>query len=70
MLTEPDISAEELGRIRARTLVLAGSRDLVKESDTKFIATRIPGAKFRILMRSSGSLKARDMEVMSSTARR
>ena len=49
MLTEPDISAEELGRIRARTLVLAGSRDLVKESDTKFIATRIPGAKFRIL---------------------
>ena len=50
MLTEPDISAEELGRIRARTLVLAGSRDLVKESDTKFIATRIPGAKFSILI--------------------
>lgn len=49
MLTEPDISAEELGRIEARTLVLAGSRDLVKESETKYIATRIPGAKLRIL---------------------
>lgn len=49
MLTEPDISAEELGRIRAKTLVLAGSRDLVKESETKYIATRIPGAKLRIL---------------------
>ena len=49
MLNEPHISDELLGRIKARTLVLAGSKDLVLESETRHIAESIPGAELRIL---------------------
>ena len=49
MLTEPHITDEVLGRIRARTLVLAGSRDMIREKQTRHIADAIPGAALRIL---------------------
>lgn len=49
MLTEPRITDEELGRIRAKTLVLAGSGDLIPERETRHIAAAIPGAELRIL---------------------
>ena len=49
MLREPHIGDETLGRIRAKTLVLAGSRDLVLERETRRIAAAIPGAKLKIL---------------------
>lgn len=49
MLTEPHISRSQLKGIRTKTLVLAGSRDLVKESQTREIARLIPRARLRIL---------------------
>ena len=49
MLNEPHISDETLGSIKAKTLVLAGSGDLVKEKETRHIAETIPGAKLMIL---------------------
>ncbi len=49
MLQEPNIGSDELGKITAKTLVLAGSRDLVLESETRRIAAGIPGAELRIL---------------------
>ena len=49
MLREPDITDEELGAIRASTLVLAGSRDLIAEKNTRHIAGTIPGAELQIL---------------------
>lgn len=49
MLKEPHITDEMLGSIRARTLVLAGSHDLVQEKATRHIAGAIPGAKLKIL---------------------
>ena len=49
MLREPDIRDEELRKIRAKTLVLAGSGDLVVEKQTRHIAETIPGAELRIL---------------------
>jgi pimeloyl-ACP methyl ester carboxylesterase len=49
MLREPDISDEELRRIRAKTLVLAGSGDLIRERETRHIAKTVPGAALRIL---------------------
>ena len=49
MLNEPHISDELLGAIKAKTLILAGSRDLVKEKETRHIAETIPGAVLRIL---------------------
>ncbi|MCR5664810.1 MAG: alpha/beta hydrolase [Oscillospiraceae bacterium] len=49
MLHEPQIGEAELRAIRARTLVLAGSRDLIREAETRRIAEAIPGAELRIL---------------------
>lgn len=49
MLTEPHITKSQLRSIRAKTLVLAGGRDLVKESQTREIARQIPRARLRIL---------------------
>ena len=44
MLREPNIEPAALGAIRAKTLVLAGSRDLILPAETERIAAAIPGA--------------------------
>lgn len=49
MLTEPDISVLDLAKIAARTLVLAGEDDMIRDSETRRIAGAIPDAKLRIL---------------------
>ena len=49
MLNEPQITDAELASIRARTLVLAGSADLIPEWETRHIAAAIPGAEMKIL---------------------
>lgn len=53
MLEQPDITDEELGKITADTLVLAGKYDLIKEAHTKNIAAHIPGSTLRILQHES-----------------
>ena len=49
MMTEPDLTYEQLAAIQTPTLVLAGSRDVIDEADTRFIAASIPGASLKIL---------------------
>ncbi|MCR5576950.1 MAG: alpha/beta hydrolase [Oscillospiraceae bacterium] len=49
MLREPWIGDDVLHSIKAKTLVLAGSKDLVTEKETRQIAAGIPGAELRIL---------------------
>ena len=49
MLKEPWISDDMLVRIRANTLVLAGSGDVIPERETRHIAETIPNAELRIL---------------------
>ena len=49
MLAELHIPDALLGRITAKTLVLAGANDLIRERQTRHIAAAIPGAKLRIL---------------------
>lgn len=49
MLREPHIGDDILHGISAKTLVLAGSKDLVLEEQTRHIAAMIPGAELRIL---------------------
>lgn len=49
MLREPNIDPEDLRAIKARTLVLAGAHDLVRQSETERIAAYIPNAELRIL---------------------
>ena len=49
MVHEPDISAEQLTEIRVPTLVIAGDRDMIRDSHTRQIAAGIPGAQLAIL---------------------
>ncbi len=45
MLFEPKLTEEELSSIEAKTLVLAGTRDMIKEKETRYIAKTIPNAE-------------------------
>ena len=49
MLKEPNITSDELATIKTPTVVIAGSKDLIKEEETRKIADSIPGAKLKIL---------------------
>ena len=49
MVLDPNIRPEELAALRMPTLVIAGSRDMIKTGHTKAIAAAIPGAQLRIL---------------------
>ena len=49
MLREPQISDRQLRAIRAETLVLAGSGDLILPEETRHIAAMVPGAQLQIL---------------------
>ncbi len=49
MVTQPQITDEEMHRIIIPTLVLAGSKDLIKEEHTRHIAETIPNCTMQIL---------------------
>lgn len=49
MLTEPDISAEDLQKIQCKTYVMAGSNDAISQENTDFIAANIPNSVEMIL---------------------
>ena len=48
-VNDPNISPEELAKITAPTMVICGSRDMIKESHTRKIAMNIPMARLVIL---------------------
>lgn len=45
MLFEPKIKTEELEKIKANTLVLVGTKDVIKEKHSEYIAKTIPNAE-------------------------
>lgn len=49
MVNEPNIEPSELKKIKAKTLVIAGTRDMIKKEHTKLIAASIPHAKLVII---------------------
>lgn len=49
MVNEPNIKPSELVRITAPTLVICGTRDIIKEAHTKEIAGSLPNAKLVIV---------------------
>lgn len=49
LLEQPNIADIELNRIKSRTMVLAGDRDLVLPAHTKHLASQIPGASLKII---------------------
>ncbi len=49
MVNDPDIDPKELPDIRAKTLVIAGTNDMIQESHTRLIASAIPNAELVFL---------------------
>ena len=49
MLKEPHITKSDLTKITIPTLVLAGNKDMIKQKETKRIASAIPNASLKIL---------------------
>lgn len=49
MLDEPNISADDLEKIKIPTLILAGERDVIKEKHTKLIASSIANSTLIIV---------------------
>ncbi|MBQ6595720.1 MAG: alpha/beta hydrolase [Clostridia bacterium] len=45
MVNDPNIAPEELAAIRAKTLVIAGTRDMIRASHTRLIAESIPDSR-------------------------
>ena len=48
-MMEMNVKPEELRNIRARTLVIAGTKDMIKQSHTELIARSIPRAELIFL---------------------
>ena len=49
MVNDPDIKSDELKKIKAKTLVIAGNRDMIKDSHTKMIAKSISWSALKII---------------------
>ena len=49
MVNDPNIKPSDLSRITMPTLVICGTKDMIKESHTKLIAAHLPNAKLVIL---------------------
>ena len=49
MVNEPNIEPDELRSIQVPTLVIAGTKDMIKRAHTEKIAESIPNAKLSII---------------------
>lgn len=49
MVNDPNVPSEELMKIQAKTLVIAGTKDMIKDEHTRLIAQSIPDAQLVIL---------------------
>ena len=49
MVNEPNVNPDNLARIQCPTLVVAGSKDMIKEEHTRLIARSIPGSEMVII---------------------
>ena len=49
MVNDPNIEPRELSQITAPTLVICGTRDMIKETHTKEISKSLPNARLAIV---------------------
>ena len=49
MVNEPHIDPAELGKLSMPVLVIAGTRDMIRENHTRLIANRIPNARLVLI---------------------
>ncbi len=47
--TEPNIKPQELQQITAPTLVICGTKDMIKQKHTELIASSLPNAQLKII---------------------
>lgn len=52
MVTQPHISPRQLAQLHVPTLVIAGTRDMIRPRHTRLIANSIPGARLKFLQGS------------------
>lgn len=45
MVNDPNVKPEELGSIHAKTLIIAGTNDIILEAHTRLISDCIPGSQ-------------------------
>lgn len=45
MVNDPNVKVKELAKIKSKTLVIAGTRDMIKEKHTRLIADNIAGSE-------------------------
>lgn len=64
MVDQPNVTIEELRRIQAKTLVIVGTRDLIKEEHTKLIAANIPESEL-ILIKGNHFIASKNAEVFN-----
>ena len=67
LLREPNILPSELEKISARTLVLAGEKDIILEQHTKLIANSISNSKVEILKKQTHFLPHENPELFNKT---
>ena len=61
MVNDPNVRPEELGNIRARTLVIAGTKDMICESHTRLIAECIADSQL-VLIKGGHFIAAKNPE--------
>ena len=49
MVNDPNVRPEELRKIQAKTLVIAGTKDMIRESHTRLIAEHIPDSQLVLI---------------------
>lgn len=49
MVNDPYVEPEELAKVKAKTLVIAGTRDMIKDEHTRLIASHIPDSELVFL---------------------
>ncbi len=49
MVNEPYILTEDLNKIKTKTLVIAGSKDMIRDSHTRKIAGSLPNSRLKII---------------------
>ena len=69
MVEDPNIKPEELAQIKAPTLVIAGTRDLIKCSHTRLIASCIPDSQLVFIKGGHSLAKTRAAEFNAAVSR-
>ena len=64
MVNDPNVEPEELAKIKAKTLVIAGTKDMIKEDHTRLIASNIPDSEL-VFLKGNHFIASKQPEVFN-----